>query len=90
MPDHRPQLPALRIDPALYQRLGHAAAAVRISRTKLAGTLLGHPLSSLLPDGERLDPDVLGRMVSDATQYAADISQAQNQAEETAMQSGTS
>lgn len=87
MPDPKPQPSALRFEPGLYRRLGRAAAAARISRTKLAGTLLAHGLSSLLPDGERLDPDVLGRMVCDATQYLADI--AQEQAEEAATQPGT-
>ena len=86
MPDREPTPPrALRIDPALYRCLGRAAAAAGMSRAKLGRALLAHGLRTLLPDGQRLDPDVLGRVVRDAAQYAAQIAR-----EETTEQTTTS
>ena len=74
MPDREPTPPrALRIDPALYRCLGRAAAAAGMSRAKLGRALLAYGLRTLLPDGQRLDPDVLGRVVRDAAKYAAQI-----------------
>lgn len=63
--------PAVRIDPALYHCLGRAAQAAAMSRARLARLLLAQGLRSLLPDGQRLDTDALGRMVRDAAEFAA-------------------
>ena len=73
-PDAAPRAPrALRIDPAVYRCLGRAAAAAGMSRAKLGRALIAHGLNALLPDGERLDLDVLGRVVRDAAEYASQI-----------------
>lgn len=64
---------AVRIDPAVYRCLGRAAEAAGMSRAKLGRALVAHGLRALLPDGQRLDPDVLGGVVRDAAEYAAQI-----------------
>ena len=61
----------MRLDPALYHCLGRAAQAAGMSRARLARLLLAQGLRSLLPDGQRLDTDALGRLVRDAAEYAA-------------------
>ena len=77
MPDPGPRKPspprAVRLDPVLYHCLGRAAQAAGMSRARLARLLLAQGLRSLLPDGQRLDTDALGRMVRDAAEYAARI-----------------
>ena len=83
MSDREPTPPrAVRIDPAVYRYLGRAAEAAGMSRAKLGRALVAHGLRALLPDGQRLDPDVLGRVVRDAAEYAAQI--AREETEETA------
>ena len=47
--------------------------AAGMSRARLGRALLAHGLRTLLPDGRRLDPDVLGHVVRDAAEYAARI-----------------
>lgn len=86
MPDPESTPPrAVRIDPAVYRCLARAAAAAGMSRAKLGRALVAHGLRALLPDGKRLDPEVLGHVLRDAAEYAARIGR-----EETTEQTTTS